>query len=237
MLQKFFGFVFVPLLFCCLFLILPSCSWVQSPLPVIPSIETGIFTLPSEPHFSSIRVGGHTDGYALSADLMSTPGVVVSKLSQRVVPMLSLPKDIEEYQGVVVSLEEMGFGNNPVTYDQVVLWGLVNGLGVAPPYLAPYLRLQFMDQKNWSDKDPTDQYYPTSQFFVVSYPIDLQSGDEFKEVVFSVVRDDKYLAPNSDVGLHLIVQGLTPGGGDRYFYPHNPGKYDHNNNFLFVLPQ
>ena len=202
-----------------------SCDRSQDLLPLI---TTEGFAIPTESQFT-ITVGRYTHGIALLKKLQNTPGVVVSNLSRRVLEKMTLPGIEKKYRCIVIRLEDMGF-DRPVTYEEIMQWGLDNGFMLAPSFLAPYIRLQLKDQPDWQTGDPL------SEFFVVSRPITLKlEGDEiteFRKVVFSVVRDDIYPATGSEVGLHLITNGVA---NDRIFTPNDPGPFDYNNHFLLLL--
>ena len=205
---------------------LSACYRTQSALPLI---TDGGFAIPSE-HQLTVTTGKYKQGSNLSAKLQTTPGVVVSRLSQRVLENMTMDGEVITYQGIVIRLEDMGFTGPVVTYEEIMQWGLDNGFGLAPKHLAPYIRLQFKNQPNW------DTGNPLGEFFVVSKPITLklktEEITEFRKVIFSVLRDDAYPAPDSGKGLHLIANGVA---NDRKFRPNNPGPYDYNNHFLFLL--
>ena len=126
--------------------------------------------------------------------MLAAPNVVVSGYSKIAIPLLEVPNVWKKYDLAVISLEDMGF-TEPVSYDEIAQWGLDQGLKMAPPHLAPYLRLQFVEQPDWQ----TDAV--TGEFFVASEPISLDISlldfdeevvEEFSEFLFSVVRDDEY---------------------------------------------
>ena len=115
----------------------------------------------------TVRVGGHKNGSELLYHLETTPNVIVSKISRQVLPTLTLPGSAENVTVAIVTLEEMGF-DEPVPYESVLRWADENdSLSIPPPYLAPYIRLSFLDQPDWQTGSIA------GEFFVASRPVEL----------------------------------------------------------------
>ncbi len=76
-------------------------------------------------------------------------------------------------------------------------------------------------------------------FFVASEPFVL-TREGFPKI-FSVVSDDRYPHPDTDIGLWLIANGTLNAGDaehpDRLFNASDPEERDHRGRFAFVLPK
>ena len=135
---------------------------------------------------------------------------------------------------VVVSMQEMGFAEDAI----VPLGAIYNrakqmGLETCPVETAAQLRLQFLDQPDWTTGERL------SEFFVVSEPFVL-TPDGFPKI-FSVVRDDKYPHRETGIGLWLISSGTVDTEDEalpeRVFNASDFKGFDHEGRFAFVIPK
>ena len=135
---------------------------------------------------------------------------------------------------VVVSMLEMGFAEGELaTLDTIYDRAKQMGLETCPVETAAQLRLQFLDQPDWTAGERL------GEFFVVSEPFVL-TRDGFPKI-FSVVRDDRFPHLETGIGLWLISNG-TIGAGDaehpgRLFNASDPKGFDHGGRFAFVIPK
>ena len=135
---------------------------------------------------------------------------------------------------VVVSLLEMGFAEDALVPLSVIYARAQQmGLETCPVETAAQLRLQFLDQPDWTTGERL------SEFFVVSEPFVL-TPDGFPKI-FSVVRDDKYPHRETGIGLWLISSGTTDAEDDeqpdRVFNASDLKGVDHEGRFAFVIPK
>ena len=134
---------------------------------------------------------------------------------------------------VVVYMRELGFAAGELaTLETIYARAKQMGLETCPVALAAQLRLQFLDQPDWTTGR-------LGSFFVASEPLVL-TRDGFPKI-FSVVRDDRYPHPETGIGLWLILNGTVDAGDaehpDRLFNASDPEGLDHGGRFAFVIPK
>ncbi len=132
---------------------------------------------------------------------------------------------------VVVSMREMGFAEGELaTLETIYDRAKQMGFETCPVETAVQLRLQFLDQLDWTTREQL------SEFFVASEPFVLTRDGLPK--IFSVVRDDRYPHPETGIGLWLISNGTVDAGDaerpDRLFKASDPEEIDR---FAFVIPK
>ena len=135
---------------------------------------------------------------------------------------------------VVVSMLELGFAEGELaTLDTIYARARQLGLETCPIGIAPQLRLQFLDQPDYSSGARL------GEFFVASEPFFL-TREGFPKI-FSVVRDDRYPHPETGIGLWLIANGTFDPGNvehpDRLFNASDPDGLDHGGHFAFIIPK
>ena len=135
---------------------------------------------------------------------------------------------------VVVSMLEMGFAEGELaTLDTIYARAKQLGFETCPVGIAPQLRLQFLDQPNYSSGARLGEFFVGSEPFVLT-------REGFPKI-FSVVRDDRYPHPETGRGLWLIANGTVEAGKDalpdRLFNASDPEGLDHGGRFAFVLPR
>ena len=135
---------------------------------------------------------------------------------------------------VVVSMLEMGFAEGELaTLDTIYDRAKQMGLETCPVEVAVQLRLQFLDQPDWTTEERL------SDFFVASEPFVLTRDGIPK--IFSVVRDDSFPHLETGIGLWLISHGTVDAGNeghpDRLFNASDPEGTDLRGRFAFVIPK
>ena len=135
---------------------------------------------------------------------------------------------------VVVSMLEMGFAEGELaTLDAIYDRAKQMGLETCPIETAAQLRLQFLDQPDWTTGERL------GEFFVMSEPFFLTPDGLPK--IFSVVRDDKHPHFETGIGLWLISNNTVFAGHelrpDRLFSAFDPEGVDHGGRFAFVIPK
>ena len=136
---------------------------------------------------------------------------------------------------VVVSMLELGFAEGELaTLDTIYGRAKQMGLETCPVETAAQLRLQFLDQPDWTTGERL------SDFFVASEPFVL-TRDGFPKI-FSVIRADKYPHLETGIGLWLVSEGTVDAGNaehpDRLFNASDPaGGLDRAGRFAFVIPK
>ncbi len=135
---------------------------------------------------------------------------------------------------VVVSMRELGFAEDELaTLKTIYARAKQMGLETCPVETAAQLRLQFLDQPDWSTGERL------SDFFVASEPFVLTPDDLPK--IFSVVRDDRYPHPETGISLWLISNGTVDAGDaerpHRLFNASDPEGLDLGGRFAFVIPK
>ena len=172
----------------------------------------------------TITIGIHRSG----ADLLDTlieEKCRVSVWSRQALEHPDFPVGAEEkpVDIVVVSMLEMGFAEGELaTLDTIYARAKQMGLETCPIEIAVQLRLQFLDQPDWTTRKRL------SEFFVASEPFVLTRDGLPK--IFSIVRDDRYPHLETGIGLWLIANGA-----DKLFNASDPDGFDHGGRFAFVI--
>ena len=135
---------------------------------------------------------------------------------------------------VVVSMRELGFAEGELaTLDTIYERAKQRGLETCPVGTAAQLRLQFLDQPDWTARGGLGAFFVASEPFVLT-------REGFPKI-FSVVRDDRYPHSETGIGLWLISNGtVNPGDEehpDRLFNASDPAGSDHGGRFAFVIPK
>jgi RNA polymerase sigma factor (sigma-70 family) len=135
---------------------------------------------------------------------------------------------------VVVSMLEMGFAEGELaTLDTIYDRAKQMGLETCPVETAAHLRLQFLDQPDWSTEERLGEFFVGSEPFVLT-------REGFPKI-FSVVRDDSVPHLETGIGLWLISNGTVEAGDeehpDRLFNASDPEGSDHGGRFAFVIPK
>ena len=181
----------------------------------------------------TITLGTHRSG----ADLLDTlieEKCRVSIWSMQALENPDFPVVAEEITVdiVVVSMLEMGFAEGELaTLDTIYDRAKQMGLETCPVETAAQLRLQFLDQPDWTTRERL------GEFFVVSEPFVLTPDGIPK--IFSVVRDDGFPHFETGIGLWLISNNTVDARGekhpDRLFNASDPDGFDHEGRFAFVI--
>ena len=193
------------------------------------------FTLGDEKSFTAdftITLGTYRSG----ADLLDTlikEKCQVSLWSMQALGNLDFPVVAEEttVDIVVVSMLELGFAEGELaTLDTIYARAKQMGLETCPVESAAQLRLQFLDQPHWATGGRLGSFFVGSEPFVLTR--------EGLPKIFSVIRDDRYPHPETDIGLWLIANGTVEAGDaerpDRLFNASDEGR-DHRGRFAFVI--
>ena len=135
---------------------------------------------------------------------------------------------------VVVSMLEMGFAESEfATLDTIYDRAKQMGLETCPVETAAQLRLQFLDQPDWTTEERLGFFFVGSEPFVFTR--------EGLPKIFSVLRDDRYPHLETGIGLWLISNGTVDvGKGEplgRLFDASDLGGRDHGGRFAFVIPK
>ena len=182
----------------------------------------------------TITLGTHTSGAdLLDALLESKCGV--SLWSRQALGNPDFPVAAEEITVdiVVVSMLEMGFAEGELaTLDTIYNRAKQMGLETCPVETAPQLRLQILDQPDYTTEARLGAFFVASEPFVLTR--------EGLPKIFSVVRDDKFPHPETGIGLWLIANGTVNIGDehpDRLFNASAPEGVEHGGRFAFVIPK
>ena len=135
---------------------------------------------------------------------------------------------------VVVSMLEMGFAEGErATLDTIYDRAKQMGLETCPLETAAQLRLQFLNQPDWTTEERLGFFFVGSEPFVLTR--------EGLPKIFSVLRDDRYPHLETGIGLWLISNGTVDvGKGEplgRLFDASDLGGRDHGGRFAFVIPK
>ena len=135
---------------------------------------------------------------------------------------------------VVVSMLEMGFAEGErATLDTIYDRAKQMGLETCPVETAAQLRLQFLNQPDWTTEERLGVFFVGSEPFVLTR--------EGLPKIFSVLRDDRYPHLETGIGLWLISNGTVDvGKGEplgRLFDASDLGGRDHGGRFAFVIPK
>ena len=181
----------------------------------------------------TLTLGTHRSGADL-LDALIEEKFRISRWSAQALENPGFPVVAEEttVDIVVVSMLEMGFAEGEfATLDTIYNRAKQMGFETCPVETAVLLRLQFLDQPDWTAGR-------LGSFFVASEPFVLTR--EGLPKIFSVVRDDRYPYPKTKTGLWLIANGtfnpVDEEHPDRLFNPLDEGR-DHGGRFAFVIPK
>ena len=183
----------------------------------------------------TITLGTHRSG----ADLLDTlieEKCRVSLWSTQALENPDFPVVAEEITVniVVVSMLEMGFAEGErATLDTIYDRAKQMGLETCPVETAAQLRLQFLNQPDWTTEERLGVFFVGSEPFVLTR--------EGLPKIFSVLRDDRYPHLETGIGLWLISNGTVDvGKGEplgRLFDASDLGGRDHGGRFAFVIPK
>ena len=181
----------------------------------------------------TITLGTHTSGVSLLVALLEGK-CDVSPWSRQALENPDFPVAAAEITVdiVVVSMPELGFAEGELaTLDTIYDRAKQMGLETCPVESAAQLRLQFLDQPNWSTGARLGSFFVASEPFVLT-------REGFPKI-FSVLRDDDFPHPETGIGLWLISNGTldseTEGHPKRLFNASDSN--DHDGRFAFVLPR
>ena len=190
----------------------------------------------------TLTLGTHRSG----ADLLQTlikEKCLVSAWSKQALENPDFPVVAAEITVdiVVVSMLEMGFAEGEfATLDTIYNRAKQIGLETCPVETAAQLRLQFLDQPDWTTGERLGEFFVGSEPFVLT-------DDGFPKI-FSVIRDDESVIQDdesphveTDIGLWLIANGTIEaeavGHPDRLFNASDPVGTDLGGRFAFVIPK
>ncbi len=183
----------------------------------------------------TVTLGPHTSGDALLEALLQEK-CMISIWSLQALEHPDFPVAAAETTAdiVVVSMLELGFAEGELaTLDTIYGRARQLGFETCPIGVAPQLRLQFLNQPDYSSGARL------GEFFVATEPFALTR--EGLPKIFSVVRDDRYPHPETSRGLWLIANGTVDLGNDedfkRLFNASDPDGLDHGGRFAFVIPR
>ena len=135
---------------------------------------------------------------------------------------------------VVISMLEMGFAEGELaTLDTIYNRAKQMGLETCPVETAAQIRLQFRDQPDYATGERLGEFFVGSEPFILT-------REGFPKI-FSVVRDDSFPHPETDIGLWLIANGTVEAGDEehpgRLFNASDPDGLDHGGRFAFIIPK
>ncbi|MDE0010351.1 MAG: hypothetical protein OXU36_04365, partial [Candidatus Poribacteria bacterium] len=194
-------------------------------------------TLRDEKSFTAdftITLGIHRSGAALLSALIEEK-CRISLWSAQALENQDFPTAAEAITVdiVVVSMLELGFAEGELaTLDTIYARAKQMGLETCPVETAAQLRLQFLDQPDWTAGKRLGSFFVGSEPFVLTR--------EGLPKIFSVIRDDRYPHPETDIGLWLIANGtfnaVDEEHPDRLFNASDEDR-DHRGRFAFVIPK
>lgn len=183
----------------------------------------------------SITLGTHRSGRAL-LEALREEKCRISLWSTQALENPAFPVAASEITVdiVVVSMRELGFAASEfVTLATIYARAQQMGLETCPLETAVQLRLQFLDQPDWTTQTRLAGFFVASEPFVLTR--------EGLPKIFSVVSDDRYPHPDTGIGLWLIANGTFNAGDaehpDRLFNASDPDGRDLRGRFAFVLPK
>ena len=183
----------------------------------------------------TLTLGSHGDGDVLLDALLEEKCLVSVWATQALenpdFPVVAAETAVDI---VVVSMLELGFAEGELApLDAIYARARQLGFETCPIGVAPQLRLQFLNQPDYSSGARL------GEFFVATEPFALTR--EGLPKIFSIVRDDRYPHPETGRGLWLIANGTVDLGNDedfkRLFNASDPDGLDHGGRFAFVLPR
>ena len=135
---------------------------------------------------------------------------------------------------VVISMLEMGFAEGELaTLDTIYERAKQMGLEICPVETAPQLRLQFLDQPDYTTGERLGEFFVASEPFVLT-------PDVFPKI-FSVGRDDNFPHDETGIGLWLISNNIVEdeniGFPDKLFNASDPDEVDYGSRFAFIIPK
>ena len=182
----------------------------------------------------TITLGTHRTGVELFESL-EEKNCRISKWSVQALlhPDFPVTEEEQEVDVIVMTLLNIGFSKDElVTLETILKRARELGLEICTPELAVQLRLQFVDQPDWSTGDHL------GEFFVASEAINLY--DDGIPKIFSVIRDDDFPHKKTGVGLWLISNNVVDAADenrrDRLFNPSDEGGDDLSGRFAFIIP-
>ena len=183
----------------------------------------------------TITLGTHRSGAALLGALIEKK-CQISLWSRQALGNPGFPVVAEEttVDIVVVSMLEMGFAEGEfATLNTIYDRAKQMGLETCSVETAAQLRLQFLDQPDWTTRERLGEFFVASEPFVLT-------DDGFPKI-FSVIRDDESPHVETDIGLWLIANGTVEaeavGHPDRLFNASDPVGTDLGGRFAFVVPK
>ena len=183
----------------------------------------------------TITLGTHRTGTDL-LEALNEEKCQISVWSVQVLEHQEFPLVAEEttVDIVVLSIMELGFAEGELVslgaiYDRAKQLGLET----CPVETAAQLRLQFLDQPDYTTGDRLGEFFVASEPFILT-----RAG---LPQIFSVVRDDNFPHTETGIGLWLIVndsvQFRNEGFSDRQFNTSNFSSMDHEGRFAFIIPK
>ena len=183
----------------------------------------------------TITLGTHRSGADL-LDALIEEKCRVSLWSTQALENPSFPVAVDEITVdiAVVSMLEMGFAEGEsATLDTIYARAKQMKLETCPVETAAQLRLQFLDQPDYSTGERLGEFFVGSEPFVLT-------REGFPKI-FSVVRDDNFPHLETGIGLWLISNGTVEAGDEelpgRLFNASDPEGIDHGGRFAFVIPK
>ena len=183
----------------------------------------------------TITLGPHRSG----ADLLDTliaEKFRVSTWSVQALENPNFPVAVEEITVdiVVVSMLEMGFAEGELaTLNTIYDRAKQMGFEICPVETAAQLRLQFLDQPDYTTRERLGEFFVASEPFFLTHDVSPK--------IFSVVRDDELPHLETGIGLWLISNNTVSVGNmgfpDRLFNASDPEGVDYGGRFAFVIPK
>ena len=206
-------------------------------LPHFQKLYSPYFTRNGEKGFTAdftLTLGTHRSG----ADLLETLIEEKCRISMWSIQALENPDFPVGAEGitvdiVVVSMLEMGFAEGELaTLGAIYDRAKQMGLETCPVETAVQLRLQFLDQLDWTTGERLGSFFVASEPFILTR--------EGLPKIFSIIRDDRYPHPETGIGLWLIANGtfnaVDEERPDRLFNVSDEDR-DHGGRFAFVIPK
>ena len=183
----------------------------------------------------TLTLGTYRSGADLLAALIEEK-CMVSLWSRQALENPDFPVATEEITVgiVVVSMREMGFAAGELaTLNTIYSRARQMGFETCPVETAAQLRLQFLDQPDWTTRERLGEFFVGSEPFVLT-------DDGFPKI-FSVIQDDESPHVETGIGLWLISNGTVEaeavGHPDRLFNASDPVGTDLGGRLAFVVPK